>query len=147
VDVVVGVDGSPESVQALGWACGRAQTCGDEVRAVAVWSLAASGEDWMLTPDAKALGQRRAERTLQEAADAVRRDQPAAEIVTLAVEGHAANVLVDMSAQADMLVIGSRGLGGFTGLLLGSVSQQCVHHAHCPVTVIKQPARDGDSGT
>jgi nucleotide-binding universal stress UspA family protein len=144
VDVIVGVDGSPGSVLALGWACRRAQTCGDEVRAVCVWTLADSGEDWMPPPGATAPGQRRAERVLQEAAEAVRRDQPAAEVLTLAVEGHAAHVLVEMSAQADMLVVGSRGRGGFSGLLLGSVSQQCVHHARCPVTVIKQPVRDRD---
>jgi protein CrcB len=143
VDVIVGVDGSSESVLALGWACRRAQACGDEVRAVCAWSLEASGEDWMPAPGTKPLGQRRAERALREAAEAVRRDHPGAEVQTLAVEGHAAHVLVEMSAKADMLVVGSRGLGGFSGLLLGSVSRQCVHHARCPVTVVKQATGDG----
>lgn len=142
MDVIVGVDGSTESVLALGWACRRAQTCGDKVRAVCAWSLADSGEDWMPPPGVKMAGEARAERVLREAAEAVRRDQPSADLQTVVVEGHAAHMLVEMSAQADMLVVGSRGRGGFSGLLLGSVSQQCVHHAHCPVTVIKQPGRD-----
>lgn len=143
MDVIIGIDGSPQSVLALGWACRRAQTCGDLVRAICVWSLTASGEDWMMQTGAKALGQRRAERVLREAVEAVRRDHPAAEVETLVVEGSAAHVLIEMSAGADMLVVGSRGLGGFSGLLLGSVSQQCVHHAHCPVTVVRQAGHEG----
>jgi nucleotide-binding universal stress UspA family protein len=142
VDVIVGVDGSAQSVIALGWACQRAQTCGDLVRAVCAWSLAASGEDWMVPPGEKAEGQRSAERVLREAIEKVRRGQPAAEVEPLVAEGPAARVLVEMSANADMLVVGSRGHGGFSGLLLGSVSQQCVHHAHCPVTVIREPVDD-----
>ena len=54
-----------------------------------------------------------------------------------AVEGNAAQVLLDASDGADLLVVGSRGHGGFTEALLGSVSQHCVHHAHCPVVVIR----------
>jgi nucleotide-binding universal stress UspA family protein len=54
-----------------------------------------------------------------------------------AVEGMAAQVLVDEAAGADLLVVGSRGHGGFAGLLLGSVSQQCAHHASCPVVIIR----------
>jgi nucleotide-binding universal stress UspA family protein len=145
VDVIVGVDGSPDSVRALGWACRRAETCGDRVRAICAWSLASSGEDWIMPPGMKAEGQRRAERVLQDAAEVARRNLPAAQVETVVVEGPAARVLVEMSADADALVVGSRGLGGFSGLLLGSVSQQCVHHAHCPVTVIRQPTHQGDS--
>jgi nucleotide-binding universal stress UspA family protein len=142
LQVIVGVDGSAQSIVALQWTCRRAEMCGDRVRAVCAWSLGASGEDWSLPPDAKAEGQRRAERILRDAAEAVRRDHPAAELETQAVQGAAARVLVGMSADADLLVVGSRGLGGFTGLLLGSVSQQCVHHAHCPVTVIRTAEHD-----
>lgn len=144
--VLVGVDGSPQSVQALSWACRRAQACGDLVLAVCVWSLSASGEDWMLLPGSKAVGERRAERVLREAVEDVRRDQPAADVETRVVEGPAGRVLVELSATADVLVVGSRGLGGFSGLVLGSVSQQCVHHARCPVTVIRQADHESDPG-
>jgi nucleotide-binding universal stress UspA family protein len=56
-------------------------------------------------------------------------------------EGHAATELVDKSKGVDMLVVGSRGLGGFRGLLLGSVSQQCAPHAHCPVVIVPAEER------
>lgn len=135
--VIVGVDGSPHSDHALSWACRRAEGCGDTVRAVCAWSIGASGEDWSPPPGVKAEGQRRAERLLREAVERVRRDHPAVTVETAVVEGPPARVLVDMSADADLLVVGSRGLGGFSGLLLGSVSQQAVHHAHCPVTVVR----------
>jgi nucleotide-binding universal stress UspA family protein len=135
--VIVGVDGSPQSVRALSWACRRVETCEDTVRAVCAWSLGASGEDWMMQPGMSAEGQRRAEQMLREAVERARSDHPAVEVETAVVEGPPARVLVDMSADADLLVVGSRGLGGFSGLLLGSVSQQCVHHSHCPVTVVR----------
>ena len=59
------------------------------------------------------------------------------------VEGNAAQVLLDALDGADLLVVGSRGHGGFTEALLGSVSQHCVHHARCPVVVIRGKDHDG----
>ncbi len=135
--VIVGVDGSPQSAHALSWACRRGETCGDTVQAVCAWSLGASGEDWMAQPGVSAEGQRRAERVLREAVERARSDHPSVAVQATVVEGAPARVLVEMSADADLLVVGSRGHGGFSGLLLGSVSHQCVHHAHCPVTVVR----------
>ena len=135
--VIVGVDGSPHSDRALSWACRRAENCGDTVRAVCAWRLGDSGEDWSPQPGVKLEGQRYAEQILREAVERVRSDHPAAKVETTVVEGHPGQVLVDMSADADLLVVGSRGRGGVSGLLLGSVSRQCTHHAHCPVTVVR----------
>jgi nucleotide-binding universal stress UspA family protein len=135
--VIVGVDGSPHADRALSWACRRAENCGDTVRAVCAWSLGVSGEDWTPQPGVKPEGQRYAEQILREAVERVRSDLPAAKVETAVVEGHPGRVLVDMSADADLLVVGSRGRGEVSGLLLGSVSQHSVHRAHCPVTVVR----------
>jgi nucleotide-binding universal stress UspA family protein len=91
----------------------------------------------MSQPGVSAEGQRRAEPMLREAVERVRSDHPAVNVETAVIEGPAAQVLVDMSADVDLLVVGSRGRGGFSELLPGSVSQQCVHHARCPVTVVR----------
>jgi nucleotide-binding universal stress UspA family protein len=64
------------------------------------------------------------------------------EIEPRLVEGRVAPALVDESRRADLLVVGSRGYGGFTGLLLGSVSQQCAHHAACPVVIVHRTEKD-----
>lgn len=135
--VIVGVDGSPHSDRALSWACTRAENCGDTVRAVCAWQLGDSGEDWTPPPGVKPEGQRYAEQILREAVERVRSDHPTAKVETAVVEGHPGDVLVDLSADADLLVVGSRGRGGVSGLLLGSVSQHSVHRAHCPVTVVR----------
>jgi nucleotide-binding universal stress UspA family protein len=58
------------------------------------------------------------------------------------VEGLAARTLIEMSQGADLLVVGSRGLGGFSSMALGSVGQACVHHAHCPVLIIRPKTRE-----
>ena len=108
--VIVGVDGSPQSARALSWACRRAETCGDTVRAVCAWSLGASGEDWMAQPGIRAEGQRRAEQMLRETVERVRSDHPSVKVETAVIEGPPARVLVDMSAEADLLVVGSRRL-------------------------------------
>jgi nucleotide-binding universal stress UspA family protein len=63
--------------------------------------------------------------------------RPAVKVEARVIEGPAAEVLIDASRRASLLVVGSRGYGGFVGLLLGSVSQHCVTHAHCPVMVMR----------
>ena len=62
------------------------------------------------------------------------------------VEGHPAGILIEASAQADLLVVGSRGHGGFVGALLGSVSHRCVAHALCPVVVVPPPQSRAANG-
>ena len=78
-----------------------------------------------------------AESVLADAAARVRAEADV-DVLTELVEGDAAQALLDRSARADLLVVGARGLGGFAGLLLGSVSQRCVQHAACPVVVVPQ---------
>ncbi len=132
--ILVGVDGSPAAAAALDWAIAHA-TPGDTVVACHVWSLpvVAGFESPMLEPGPF----RQAAEELVAEMVAPFRDQPDGPTVEAAVAyGHAGSVLIEQSDKADMVVVGSRGHGGFVGLLLGSVSTYVVHHARCPVTVI-----------
>jgi nucleotide-binding universal stress UspA family protein len=138
--IVVGVDGSPGSVAALSWACALGAATGAEVEAVSAWELSYAWIDGY-APDvhrwceeARRGTEQRLERTIAAALDG-----RAVTVARSVVEGPAARVLLDACKDADLLVVGSRGRGGFAGLLLGSVSQQCVHHAHVPVTVVPEP--------
>jgi len=73
------------------------------------------------------------ERALEDAGDAA----AGLDVESVVREGAPAGVLLDEAQDAELLVVGSRGLGGFRGLLLGSVSQQCTHHAPCPVVIVR----------
>jgi nucleotide-binding universal stress UspA family protein len=142
--IVVGVDGSPSSKRALAWAVAEADLRKASLLAVHAWlvpiardeigvvssldeetfralrhAAAATVETCLAETDAQALG---------------------LDARAVAVRGPAAAVLLDMAAHADLLVLGSRGRGGFKGLLLGSVSQQCSHHAPCPVVIVRDGA-------
>ena len=134
--IVVGVDGSHESKRALLWAIDEARLREARVVALRAWmypALAAGG----LIPATPDLVDRLAGNEREELADAVAEaDTGGVEVEQVVVEGAAAQALVEAAAGADLLVVGSRGHGGFTGLLLGSVSQQCAHHAPCPVVIV-----------
>lgn len=134
--IVVGVDGSAPSKAALAWAVRQAALTGAVVEAVIAWEQ----------PDAYGLGPSLGA-DLKNVAAAVAADAIAevtgpggpVKIRSKVEKGHAARVLIDASAGADLLVVGSRGHGGFVGALLGSVSQHCTQHAACPVVVIRGP--------
>jgi nucleotide-binding universal stress UspA family protein len=137
--IVVGVDGSPGSRAALRWAHHEAQLRTATLEVVTVWqfpmmtSLPAFGA--MPPPeDLSGDAERMLLQTLSEEGVTSSHDVP---VTTVVAEGAAAPALIEAAADADLLVIGSRGHGGFTGLLLGSVSQQCVSHASCPVVVVR----------
>lgn len=134
--IVAGVDGSDCSKDALRWAGRQAELTGATLDAIITWEIPAfSG--WA-PADAEDLEfPRFAEQALTQAVDEVFGPDHPAWLRTRVVAGHAAQVLVDASANADLLVVGSRGYGGFADALLGSVSTYCVHHAHCPVVVIR----------
>jgi nucleotide-binding universal stress UspA family protein len=90
-----------------------------------------------------------AKQTLQEAVAQAAGPSTGVEIRTHVVRGQPAEVLLNAAKDADLLVVGSRGRGGFKGLLLGSVSTQCVHHASCPVVVVRNttlPTGDDELG-
>ncbi|GIE54134.1 universal stress protein [Amorphoplanes nipponensis] len=135
-DIVVGVDGSPSSQAALRWALGQARRAGARVQAVTTWEFPAYYGMGMVFPyeDLSGTAGKTLSQSVQEALTAVDADVPVLETV---VAGHPAQVLIDMSAHAALLVVGSRGHGAFTGTLLGSISQHCVHHARCPVVVVR----------
>ena len=139
--IVVGVDGSDSSRAALHWAYNEAAHHGADLNVIAAWAPpsipmappygALPVEGYTDQPRVAALG-------LLETftADLDERD-PAVSLSTSIEEGAPAHVLIERSKEADLLVVGSRGHGGFAGMLLGSVSQHLVAHAHCPVVVVR----------
>ena len=133
--VVVGVDGSEESRLALRWAFDYAQMSSAPVEAVISWDIPPS-YGWGPSYDDVDL-QKRARETLEKTVRDVLGDN--APVTSRVERGHPAPVLVAASERAQLLVVGSRGHGAFAGMLLGSVSQHCVQHAHCPVVVIRRP--------
>ncbi len=137
--IVVGVDGSATARLALDWAIHEAEAHGNPVLAISSWELPAmvssSPGFAFAADDMKELADICRKTLLAEIAEASK-GHPSVQIEPRVVEGPPALALIDASERAAVLVTGSRGHGGFVGLLLGSVSQQCVTHAHCPVVVI-----------
>lgn len=138
--IVVGVDGSKCSHSALRFALDEARVRRTKLRIVAVWHvpLAAYGAGWAPPPpglveDAESA----AAEVLAEALELVKADGASPEIESVVRGGQPASVLVEEAAEADLLVVGSRGRGGFRELMLGAVSQQCAHHARCPVVIVR----------
>lgn len=133
--IVVGVDGSESSKIALRWAAKLAPALGATIDAVVAWEyptmLGWEGgiPDWWQPDDD-------AKKILDETLNAVFGKTPPKGLVGSIHQGHPTNVLLDASRGAEMLIVGSRGHGGFAGLLLGSVSSTCAEHATCPVLVV-----------
>lgn len=132
--IVVGVDGSSESKQALRWAASIAAVSGAHIEAIAVWQDPV-GYAWVGVPYEWNPGDD-AEKALNQAVDEVFGTDRPDNLRLLTHEGHATRVLLDASKGALMLIVGSRGHGGFGGLLLGSVSAAVAEHASCPVLVV-----------
>lgn len=136
---VVGVDGSDSSKNALRWAAYLATAAGGVIEAVAAWhpftSYGSIGPGMPLMP-AEWDPAADAKRALSETVDEVFGAHRPVGMTLVTQAGHAAKVLLEISAGAGMLVVGSRGHGGFKGLLLGSVSTACAEHATCPVLVV-----------
>ena len=142
--IVVGVDGSGPSAEALRYALRLAKLEGSRVRAVTAWHVpAASYGSVGAVPlvDLRGVFEEDAKTISARALEAVAPEAAGQEIEVIVREGHPAKVLLDAARDASMLVVGSRGLGGFSELLLGSVSHECAQHATCPVVIVH--SRDG----
>ena len=142
--VVVGVDGSGDSVAALAWAARYAAATGARVRAILAWHYpgAVGGPPIEVAPDAvRGQTEEQMREALDEAVGKVYGSQAPAGMEATLGYGHAAQVLIEASKEADLLVVGSRGHRAFAGMLVGSVSLHCVTGAFCPVVVV----RGGDS--
>jgi nucleotide-binding universal stress UspA family protein len=132
--IVVGVDGSQHSEDALRWAARLAATFSIRLEAVTAWEYppgygwASIPEDWNPAQDM--------EKVLKDTLHAVFGDHLPDRLTAEVREGGAARVLLEASESATMLVVGSRGHGGFVGLMLGSVSANVAEHASCPVLII-----------
>ena len=138
--IVVGVDGSPAAREALAWAVRQAELTGASIDAVIAWHnpVVIGGMPYgpIAVLEESDFG-RFAAITLDNSIRAVVGADRAVSLRPVIQEGNAAQVLVDAADGADLLVVGSRGHGGFAEALLGSISQHCVHHAPCPVVIIR----------
>jgi nucleotide-binding universal stress UspA family protein len=134
--IVVGVDGSVPSKAALAWAVRQARLTGAVVDAVIAWEVPLTVRTpWPLTwsTDFRSLAENRLTGAVADVSEVAGQ----AEIRAKVMRGSAAQVLLEDAAGADLLVVGNRGHGGFVEAVLGSVGQECVHHAACPVVVIR----------
>ncbi|HTX29614.1 MAG TPA: universal stress protein [Streptosporangiaceae bacterium] len=143
--IVVGVDGSPSSREALRWAVRQAALTAGTVDAVIAWDIPVLVQGYGWVPlGVEELGDFEAEAKKTIEAVIGEEVEPGDQhlVTSRVVNGHPAQVLLDAASGADLLVVGSRGHGAFAEALLGSVGQYCVHHAHCPVLIIRgEPAQ------
>jgi nucleotide-binding universal stress UspA family protein len=142
--IVVGIDGSEGSLAALRWAADEARLRHARLEVVVSWQYPALSTipAFGVLPPAEEMSEEAKRGLAALLHDEGLADDPSLEVVEAVVQGPAGAALLDAAADADLLVVGSRGHGGFTGLVLGSVSQQCVTHAPCPVVVVPRPEPD-----
>jgi nucleotide-binding universal stress UspA family protein len=138
--IVVGVDGSDHAHRALTWAMKEAAIRHARLTVLAVHAVAASawtGNPIILPGDQESVGNIRSavEETVAKTAAGIGQPQSAS-VTVRAVDGFPAHELIEASRDAELVVLGSRGAGGFARLTMGSVSSQVVQHAHCPVVVV-----------
>jgi nucleotide-binding universal stress UspA family protein len=135
--IVVGVDGSESSIDALKWAATQARLSGASLEAVWAWEWPSSygwtpptwASDWNPAVEAEIVLRRVVETVLENMSEVA--------VKTRVEEGDPASVLLRVAEAADLLVVGSRGHGAFAGMLLGSVSEHCASRAGCPVVVVR----------
>ena len=148
--IVVGVDSSAGAQRAVDWALEEAVAHGDSVRlvhvlqypAVGVGSVAGTAVPVFGHDDLKQL----ACKMLEVAAARARKCHPGVMVETSVVKGHPGGALIEAAKGARLLAVGTRGRGGFKGMVLGSVSSTCAHHGRCPVVIVPPAPRDGEDG-
>jgi nucleotide-binding universal stress UspA family protein len=133
--VVVGVDGSLDSVHALQWALGEAKLAAAPMTIVHAWSDPDFDNELSLG-DSRALRQRHAQSLLDDMIATAAAIDPTVNLTPVLVEGHPVKAIVDVGHAKDLVVVGSRGRGGFRAMLLGSVSRSLLEHAACSVAVV-----------
>ena len=134
--IVVGVDGSPSSMAALEWAANQAGLTGATLEVLMTWEWPTS-YGWSIPIPSGYDPEHDSAKALDKMLKRVRKGHSDITIQSNVMEGHPAPLLVKASDGADLLVVGSRGHGEFSGMLLGSVSEHCVTNAHCPVLVLR----------
>jgi len=139
--IVVGVDGSEQGHAALGWAVQQARLVGARLRIVSAWRVPPEAFRGGFMPgiDQATFDSFRevAETIVKEAVEEAERLAPGLQCEGEAVDGQPTDVLLREAEGASLIVVGNRGRGGFKSLLLGSVSQQVVHYASCPVLIVR----------
>ncbi|MEU0751944.1 universal stress protein [Streptomyces albogriseolus] len=143
--VVVGVDGSAAGERAIEFAFAEASLRGAPLRAIHAWTLwnappselHEGADTYVAMPEGVAEAE---ERLVSEALAGCRERYPGVSVESRALRGQTREALIEASRSARLLVVGARGRGGFAGLMLGSVSQAVLHHAHCPVAVVRGAA-------
>ena len=137
--VVVGTDCSTLSTAAVEFAFAEARLRGVDLTAVHVWEIPVSASDLLFNAYQRTDLEDLQHKLLAEHLAEYEQRYPDVHVRHVLAQGSPAGVLVHESAGADLLVVGSRGHGGFTGLLLGSVSEAAVQHARCPVAIVREP--------
>lgn len=141
--IVVGIDGSEGARLALSWAWAEATVWDADLTVVHAWAPPAPVSEIavMAVPVDEQIYEQAARDVLSHSLQQLEADgADASRLQGRTLRGYPSSVLLEESSGADLLVVGSRGRGGFAGLLLGSVSQQCIHHTHRPVAVIPETA-------
>jgi nucleotide-binding universal stress UspA family protein len=142
--IVVGVDGSPSSRMALRWAARQANLTNGTVDAVLAWQIPMMLQSYGMAPvyvEQDGSFEENAQKTIEAVISEETEPADSQRVRSLVIQGNPAQVLLDIAAGADLLVVGSRGHGEFAEALLGSVSQNCVHHSPCPVLIMRGEGR------
>ena len=135
--IVVGVDGSPGSLAALEWAVDEARRRQARLDVVHVWDVPMLAYS-AITPVVTGIDEGELESAAREVLDKLVAGLPHdVTVEPILARGTAASVLLETARGADLVVVGSRGHGGFVGLLLGSVSAALAHHSPCPVVIVR----------